>query len=231
MMRTLLILSMFAGASPATAASRNFGITGFERIRIDGPYTVRLATGVAPFARASGDPAALDRIAIDMEGRTLIVRPSQSSWGGSSARGAEAVEISLGTHELTAAWLNGSGALAIDKIKGLSFELSVAGSGLAKVGQADVDQLKLSMAGTGGATIAGKAGQARIAVSGIASLDAAGLATKDATITVNGPATVRATVSNSAKVDGEGPATVTLIGKPACTVRVSGSATVSGCKS
>lgn len=230
-MRTLLIFALLAAASPAAAVTRNFGITGFERIRVDGPYTVRLATGVAPFAKASGDAAALDRVAIDIEGRTLIVRPSQSSWGGSSARGAEAVEITLGTHELTAAWLNGSGALGIDKVKGLSFELSVAGSGLAKVDQADIDQLKLSMAGTGGASISGKAGQARIAVSGMASLDATGLATKDATIVVNGPSTVRAAVSNSAKVDGDGPATVTLIGKPACTVRVSGSATVTGCKS
>ena len=69
-------------AAPGAAATRNFGVTSFTRVRLDGPYRVQLATGVAPFASASGSPAALDRVAIDVEGSTLIVHPNRSSWGG-----------------------------------------------------------------------------------------------------------------------------------------------------
>lgn len=218
-------------AAPAAGATRNFGVTSFERIRVDGPFKVRLATGVAPFATASGSPSALDGVELDVEGKTLVVHVNRSSWGGYPGQSAGPVEINLGTHDLSAAWLNGSGSLQIDRVRGLSFDLSVQGSGSAAIGQADVDQLRVNLFGTAAASLAGRAGKMTAVIRGVSSLDASGLATKDATIGAEGTATVSANVSNSATVDGSGPATVTLSGAPACTVRLSGSATVSGCKS
>jgi hypothetical protein len=217
-------------AAPAAGATRKFGIDGYDRVRVDGPYKVRLSTGVAPFASASGSAAALDRVSIEVEGRTLIVHPSQASWGGYPGQTIGPVEISLGTHELAAAWLNGSGTLAIDRVKGLSFDLSVQGSGAASIDRTDVDQLKISIAGTGSATLAGRAGKTTAIVRGISSLDASGLVSNDATIGAEGAATVKAAVTNAAQVDASGPATIVLNGSPACTLRVAGSASVSGCK-
>ena len=232
-MRTFLIAAAASAAltAPATAATRNFGITSFEKVRIEGPYKVRLTTGVAPFASASGSPSALDAVAIEMRGNTLVVHASSSSWGGYGGQSAGPVEVSLGTHDLSSAWISGSGALAIDKARGLSFDLSVQGSASAAIGRADVDQLSIAVVGTGSATLAGEAGKMTAVVRGISSLDAANLATKDATIGAEGTATVSANVSNSVKLDGNGPITVRLTGGPACTLRVSGSASVSGCKS
>ena len=218
-------------AAPAMGATRNFGVTSFERIRVDGPFKVRLATGVAPFATATGSQSALDGVDLSVEGKTLVVHVNRSSWGGYPGQSAGPVEISLGTHDLSAAWLNGSGSLQIDRVRGLSFDLSVQGSGSAGIGQADIDQLRVNLFGTAAASLAGRAGKMTAVIRGISSLDASGLATKDATIGAEGTATVSANVSNSATVDGSGPATVTLSGAPACTVRLSGSATVSGCKS
>src|SRR4051812_37267747 len=124
-MRTRLSAFLLAAAlsAPSHAATRNFGITGFTRIRVEGPYRGQLATGVAPFAQASGSPAALDRLAIDVQGSTLIVHPNRSSWGGYQNESVGRVEVRLGTHDLGAAWLNGSGALAIDRIRTLTFDL------------------------------------------------------------------------------------------------------------
>src|SRR5881398_21530 len=232
-MRTFLIAAVLATsfAAPTGAATRNFGITGFEKVRIEGPFKVRLTTGVAPFASASGSAAAIERVAIDVRGNTLVIHSNLSSWGGYPGQDPGPVEISLGTHDLSSAWLSGSGALAIDKVKGLSFDLSAQGSASATVGRADVDQLNVSVVGTANATIAGQAGKLTAVVRGISSLDAAALAAKDATIGAEGSATVAANVSNSATVDGSGPATIRFTGRPACTLRVSGSASVSGCKS
>jgi hypothetical protein len=233
-MRTFLLSAAalaLAFATPAGAATRNFGITGFEKVRIEGPFKVRLTTGVAPFASASGSLTAIERVAIDVRGNTLVVHSDLSSWGGYPGQDSGPVEISLGTHDLSSAWLSGSGALAIDKVKGLSFDLSAQGSGSATVGRADVDQLNVSVVGTANATLAGQAAKLTAVVRGISTLDAAGLSSKDATIGAEGSATVAANVSNSATVDGSGPATVRLTGRPACTLRVSGSVSVSGCKS
>ena len=53
---------------------------------------------------------------------------------------------------------------------------------------------------------------------------------EDAVIGAEGPSTVRAHVTNSAKVDANGLASVTLTGDPACTVKAQGSASFEGCK-
>jgi hypothetical protein len=232
-MRNFLLASIAIAtlASPAGAATRNFGVTGFEKVRVEGPFRVKLTTGVAPFASASGSPAAIEKVAIEMRGNTLLVHASSSSWGGYPGQDAGPVEIDIGTHDLSSAWLTGSGAIAIDKISGLSFDLSVQGSGAATIGQTDVDQLNISVGGTASASLSGRADKVTAVVRGVSSLDAANLAVKDATIGAEGTATVAANVSNSVKVDGNGPITVRFTGGPACTLRVGGSASVSGCKS
>ncbi len=66
-------------------------------------------------------------------------------------------------------------------------------------------------------------------VRGNSSLDASALRVSDAVLGAEGAATVKADVRKAIKIDGSGPATVTLGGKPACTLRVSGSVSVSGC--
>lgn len=230
-MRTFLIAVVLCTiASPAVAATRNFGITGFEKIRVEGPFKVTVATGVAPFAKATGAPDAIDRVAIETRGDTLVVHSNLSSWGGYPGRDSGPVEISVGTHDLRSAWISGSGSLAIDRAKGLSFDLSVQGSAAGAIRQVDVDQLSVSIVGSGSGALAGRAAKLTAVVRGIASLDGANLATKDATIGAEGTATVMANVSDSATVEGSGAITVQLTGKPACTLRVSGSASVSGCR-
>lgn len=224
-----VFLALSAVASPAGAATRNFGITGFEKVRIEGPYKIVLSTGVAPFARATGSAAALDKVAIEVRGNTLVVHNSRSSWGGFSSANSGPVEIMLGTHDLRSVWLNGSGTIAIDRVKGLSFDLSVQGSGVGSIGKVDVDQLSLNLGGTTSATLAGKAAKMTAVVRGNSSLDASALRVSDAVLGAEGAATVKADVRKSVKIDGSGPATVTLGGKPACTLRVSGSVSVSGC--
>ena len=233
-MRTLSLLAVLAGtlasAAPASAATRNFGIRSFEKIRVEGPYLVRLKTGVAPFARAKGSQAALDRIDLEMRGNVLLVRAGPFDRNPSAAA-LSPVEIELGTHDLTSAWLNGAGTLQIDKIRGLSFDVSVQGSGAMGIARADVDHLRVAVSGTAAAIIAGKAPRLTTTVRGISTLDAGALQIKEAVIGAEGAATVKAHVTDTAKLDASGPATITLTGDPACIAKLAGSASVSGCKS
>ena len=229
-MRTFLLLAAVSAiAAPAGADTRNFGITSFTKVRVDGPFDVALKTGIAPYARASGSPAALDRVAIDVRGDTLVVHSNLDSWGGYPGKDVGPVEISLGTHDLTDAWLNGSGSLSIDRVKGLTFGMSIQGTGIADIGDANVDQLNVSVMGSGSATLGGRAAKITAVIRGASKLDAANLAVKDATLGAEGTASISANVSNSVTIDANGPATVQLDGSPACTVRASGSASVRGC--
>lgn len=231
-MRTFLLIAAAtcALASPATAATRNFGITSFTKVRVDGPFIVRLATGLAPFAKANGSTTGLDRVAIDVQGDTLVVHRDINASSDFTGKDVQPIEVSLGTHDLSAAWLNGSGTLTIDKVKTLSFNLSVQGSGVGAIAAAAVDQLNVSAVGTASVKLAGTSARVTAVARGISSIDASGLTAKDATLGLDGSGTIAATVTNAVKVDANGPATVRLTGKPACTLRVTGAATVSGCR-
>jgi len=232
-MRTFLLAACasLALASPAAAATRNFGITNFTKIRVDGPYKVTVATGVAPFAKAIGaSAAALDRVAVDMLGDTLVVHTNQSSWGGYPGTTVGPVEIMIGTHDLTSAWVVGAGALSIDRVRGLSFALSVQGSGGADIDDVAADQLNVSLIGSANAKLAGQAKKLTAIVRGISTLDAAKLTANDATIGAEGAATIDAAVSGDASVSATGNATIRLTGRPTCTLKVGGSTDVSGCR-
>jgi hypothetical protein len=226
----LILASLPANVLGAPASQRNYSVTSFDRIRIDGPYKVALKTNVAPYARATGAPLALDGVTIAVEGRTLIVRAGNGGWGGYSGEDRGPVTIEVGTPDLKTAWINGAGALSVDWVHGLSFDLAVQGPGIAKIDSVDVDQLKAGISGAGSARLSGKAARLTATVRGTSSFEGDALLVKDAVIGAEGPSVVRANVTNSAKVDAVGLASVELSGKPACTVTAKGSATVSGCK-
>src|SRR4249919_569993 len=135
----LFAAAMLATAAPADAATRNFGITSFTKIRVSGPFKVNVATGIAPFARANGSPAAIDRVAIEVRGDTLVVQ-ANPSWGGYPGTDPGPVEVNVGTHDLNSASLIGSGSVAIDRIKSLSFALTIQGSGVGQIGDVAADQ-------------------------------------------------------------------------------------------
>lgn len=230
-MRThLLILGLLiAAARPAEAATRNFGITDFTKIRVSGPYKVTLATGVAPFARATGSSSALDRLAVEVRGDTIVVQ-SNASWGGYPGSDPGPLEVTIGTHDLSLASLIGSGSLTIDRVKSQRFTLTIQGSGSGEVANLATDQLQVSLEGTATARIEGKAGKVTALVRGVSTLDASGLTAPSADIDTDGTATVDAQVTDTATINGWGPSTVRLAGRPSCTLKVQGSTTVSGCR-
>lgn len=231
-MRTFLIgvLAASSFAAPAPAVTRNFGVSSFTKIRVNGPYRVSVTTGVPVSARATGSPAAIDRVAIEVRGDTLVIQ-SSPSWGGFPGADPGPVNISIGTHELTNGSLLGAGSLAIDRVKGLTFILSIQGSGAGEIGDADADQLVVNLEGSTSAKLGGRADKLTLLARGLSSLNASAFTTRNAQITAQGTATVDAKVTDTARIDAFGPATIRLTGNPSCLIKVSGSAAVSGCKS
>ena len=134
-MRTFLSPSSPARRSPRPPARRPAisGSPASTEIRVDGPYKVTLTTGVAPFA--TRDAARRPRstgVAIEVRADTLVVRNSQFVVGRLSRRGQRARSRSASARTISAPpGSTGRAALAIDKVKGLSFDLSVQGSGSA----------------------------------------------------------------------------------------------------
>ena len=229
-MRILAFFMLAVVAAPLSAAQRNYSVTDFTRVRVEGPFAVTVKTDTAPFARATGTPRALDRVSLRVDGRTLIIRTDRSAWGGNPDEDAGPVTISVGTHDVEQASLTGPGTIAIDRVRGLDFSLSSYGSGAVSIADVQSDRLRVFSQGAGSARLAGKTKQLNATQDGPGLIDASALVAHDATLSALGPASLRATVGNSVRLTAGGTATITLEGDPVCERKVSGSAVVTGCR-
>ena len=209
-------------ASPATAAERSFSVTSFDRIRVEGPFFVTVMTGKAVSAKVSGDDAAIERVSVRVEGRTMLIRPNSSSWGGYPGKGGAAARITLTTPELSTAILVGSGSLDVDRMKGMRVTLTAEGSGRLLVRQVDADTASLAIAGSGALEASGKVRQAAAVARGTAEIRAAELAVADLTLTTESAGAVRMQASRSAKVTAMGIGAVEVGGAAACEVKQTG---------
>ncbi|HEX8467569.1 MAG TPA: DUF2807 domain-containing protein [Allosphingosinicella sp.] len=227
MIRTLpLALLAFAAAFPAGAAERNYSITDFDRVQVDGPYRVILTTGRSSGARAEGSTAALDHVSVDVQGRTLRVRRNRSALGSYPAADPGPVTIALTTRDLRNAAVVGSGSLDIDRAEGLRVDLSVSGSGRLTVSSVEADNLIVGLLGSGRITLAGRTKQLKATVQGSGDLAAAGLSADEAQVTSDTAGNVVVAVGRAAKVTANGAGDVEIVGSPSCTVSSKGSGRV-----
>ncbi len=223
----LLPLALLAVPFAAHAAERGYTITSFDRIRVEGPYTVTVSSGRGPSARASGSPQALDAVVVRVEGRTLIVQRDGSAWTGYPGQDRGPVTIAVTVPRLVTAVLAGSGRLDVDAMRNASVDLTLAGSGRIAVARLETDRLNATVSGSGGLALTGKVADARIALRGSGQIDAARLQASDATVISDGSGDVSLTVSRAVNVQTTGSGNVRIAGKPACTVRRIGSGNVS----
>src|SRR4051812_26011733 len=197
-------------AAPAAAAERRYTVTDFDRIEVDGPFQVSLATGLASGARAVGSQAAIERLSVEVQGRTLRIRVNRSSWGGYPGDATGSVRIEATTRELRSGAVIGSGGLAIDRAKGLRVDLSVSGSGQLSLAHADTDSLVVGLLGAGRITAAGRTKQLKATIQGSGDFDGSALKADDANITSDTAGTVRAAAVRTAKVRAVGPGDVEI---------------------
>ncbi len=212
------LLALAAFAAPASAAERRYSVTDFDRVVVEGPYAVRISTGRPTSATATGTQQAIDRVSIDVVGRTLRIRPNRSSWGGYPGERAGAVSVEVTTRELRAATVAGPGSLAIDRAGGLRLDLALEGNGRLSVANVAADTLTVGLIGAGRIELGGTAEQLRATVHGTGEFDGSRLRAEGANITTDTAGRITVGVSRQATVAASGLGEVEIIGAPACTV-------------
>jgi hypothetical protein len=226
MTRIMLAAALLAASTSAQAAERRFTVSGFEKVQVEGPFQVTLTTGKGSNAVATGSLQALDRVTVQVEGRTLRIRPNKSAWGAAPKLGEGGVSLAVSTHDLTAATLAGSGTLVIDKARAMKFDLALSGSGRVSIGSVEADKLNIQLLGAGGISVGGKAKSLRATVTGQGSLDAAKLTAEDAELSADTSGTIALGVRRAVKIGASGAGDVTIAGTPACTVSGAGAGRV-----
>jgi hypothetical protein len=213
-----ILLTLAALAAPAEAAERRYPVTDFDRVQMDGPFEVTLTTGGGSQAAAVGDQAAIGRVSVDVQGRTLRIRPNVSAWGGYPGSQAGTVRIVLSTRQLRSATVVGAGSLAVDRAGGLRLDLSLSGSGSLSVGSVDADTLILASVGSGAIRVGGRAKQLRLTVEGSGDFNGRGLVAEDAQIVAGTSGALAVGAARTVRVTARGRGHVDIIGSPACTL-------------
>ncbi len=223
-----LLLLLLALSTPLSAAPlpRSFTIGSFDRIRVEGPYQVTVNSGRAPFARAEGPTAAIEAMDLRLEGRTLLIR---QRGGMANASLGTPVRLTVGTHELRSVSLAGAGSLVVDRLKGLSADVALLGPGKLQVRGIEADRLTAGVQGSGSLRLTGRAKVAVLTALGTPTLAAEDLVGDELTVRAEGSGEVAAAARSRASVTAAGIVQVRLTGRPACVLKLRGSASVEGC--
>nr|WP_295373585.1 head GIN domain-containing protein [uncultured Sphingosinicella sp.] len=212
---------------PASAAERRYTITDFDRIHVEGPFQVTLVTGKGVSALATGDTQALERVSIEVQNRTLKIRPNRSAWGGYPGKSTGAVKLAVTTHELRGATVIGSGSLSVDKARAMKFDAAISGSGRIGIANVEADMLTLGLLGAGKLIVAGKVKSLRATVTGAGELDGSQLTAEDAEIAADTSGAIGLGVKRAVKLTATGAGDVAIAGTPACTVDHRGAGSIS----
>jgi hypothetical protein len=224
-MKHALLLAVLI-ASPALAAERGLTLTDFDRVRVEGPYVVDITTGKSASGKLIGTPQAFDRITVQVQDHTLVIRPNRSGWGGNPDNDGGPVRVKITVPTLRTAWVNGSGVVTIAGMRGAALDLVLQGSGSLSVSGVQADRLSVGTTGAGSATVSGKASQVTITTRGGGALDASTLATQDIRVSNEGSGDIKAAASRSAKVTSSGVGNIVISGRPACIVSNVGAGSV-----
>lgn len=221
----LAFLALAACPAVASAAERTYSIADFERIRVVGPFRVDLITDRMTTARAKGTPDALDRVRLDVQGRTLFVRLDRSNFGTPDSMTPPAV-ITIRAPAVREASIAGSGLLSVSGMKGLRVSAIVEGSGSLSVTNVDADRMDVGVIGTGVASLSGKVRSASVTARGAASVKASALQSDDLSVTWESAGDGAFAARRTAKVTSIGTGNVAVTGNAACTVTNAGNGEV-----
>jgi hypothetical protein len=218
MFRFLLGLVLVAIALPAAAADRSYTVTSFDKVRVEGPFDVRLTVANAgASAKASGDPEVLTNLDIQVQGTTLIVRKGANGWAERGKTGGAAPVITLVTSNLRTATVIGGGKLAIGgSLRNQQLDFQVTGTGSIDAKGVDSDQLAVNLVGAGNVALAGKSNRARLLTNGSGTIMALPLTVSDVLVRLDGPGETQVTARFTADVTSTGLGRVIVAGSAKC---------------
>jgi hypothetical protein len=226
-MRSLLLAPLLLLTAASPLPERSFMVGSFERLRVDGPYEVEVVTG-SPRAVASGEAGSLDRVAVRLNGDTMVVSAGPLSWKGGTSATVPLPKVRVSVSALRSVMLTGGARVRVAQMRGRRIDLVLTGSGSLDVAAIKADDLNASLTGAGAMTLAGTAARVMLRNSGAGSIDAVGLTAGDARLTSDSSGSIRINVRYTAQAMAMGSGGIMISGQPECTLRGPGPMECSG---
>ncbi|MEZ5681048.1 MAG: head GIN domain-containing protein [Erythrobacter sp.] len=186
-------------------------------IVLAGPDKVIVRDGSELDIDVTGDDEAVDALRFSIDDGTLAITREKNSW---KDKGTATVTVTL--PEVNEVVLAGSGDIEIEKMTRRA-EVTIAGSGRAKVAELSAENFDMTIAGAGDFEAAGAVDRLDMTIAGSGRARMAGLKVERADISVAGSGD--AEFSSDGKVEASivGSGRVTVLGRADCTVSAVGS--------
>jgi Putative auto-transporter adhesin, head GIN domain len=218
----VMLLIGFAAIAPAHAATRNFGVTGFDSIVLQAPYQVTVQLGSSAGAIAEGAPEALESIIMEVNDGVLTIRGKPRD-PKAQRRSTSPIRLTIrAPMRLKSITVIGFGSLSVAGLSApnLSLILTGAGSIIADIKRSDAVDIALS--GDGTMALRGTARSLNASLSGNGQINADGLIIRQAIISQSGAGAGRYQVSEFATISAQGLGTLDIAGRGHCRIKQDG---------
>ncbi|MDF7777907.1 DUF2807 domain-containing protein, partial [Sphingomonas sp. AOB5] len=148
---SLFLLLLVASAAPE---EKRFLVSGFDRVRVDGPFEVEILEG-GTRATAVGESKVLQRLSLRVDGSTLVISAGTAGWSQPTGETLAIPKITIATPALRALLVNGGGRVRAAAMKGARVDIGLNGGGSVSVGAIQAEDLNLTLSGTGAMTLGG----------------------------------------------------------------------------
>ncbi len=170
------------GRGSSAVTQRSYQLRDFTSVSLAGPHDVVVAVGPAHSVRAEGPSNVLDRLKVEVDGRTLKIGMHKGSWRSESNANRPKTTIYVTMPAMEAASIAGSGDMRIDKVEGGRFAASISGSGDLEIRSLRVAEASFSVAGSGAIRAAGSANRSRVSIAGSGDVDLQALEARVASV-------------------------------------------------
>ena len=218
----LLIEAAAATAQPTRTAGRDGmmietrDVRDFQEVALEGIGTLIIEQGDAEALTIEAEERVLDKIATEVQGGRLSIRPDRSF------RARESITYTLKVKQLTAIEVSGAGRAEARQLSADQLRLTVSGAGAASVGSLTATTLDVNGSGNAEFALAGTVDGQSVSLSGASAYQAADLASRVATVTADGASQATVRVSERLDAQASGASSIEYIGDPAVTQKVSG---------
>jgi hypothetical protein len=216
----LLILGVAASATSAIAATKNYGLTSFDTVDVQGAYQISITLGTAVSAQAEGSQAALDSLEMLVIGNRLVIRERQNGAAQVRRDGRGPVKIYLkAAANLKSVNLSGSGSVAVNGLAGTKIQFALNGSGQIAASIKKADQIQLLVEGSGSVSLTGVARSMTTEFSGTGVIDASALLVRQLELRQSGAGNSRYTISEFATISASGMGNIEIAGRGLCRIQ------------
>jgi hypothetical protein len=200
-------------------------VKNFDQISVRFPAEVIIQQGDKESLSIETDDNLLPQLSTKVSSGTLVIENTERN-RTRRVRPSDSVKIVITVTSLKEIEFSTAGTLTVNGLQADELSIDISGAAEAKLVELQVQQLDISLSGTGSITASGTVDEVEIHISGLGEFAGKDLASQNADIEISGAGSATLRVEKELAVVVSGAGSVNYYGNPSVTKQISGAGTV-----